>query len=237
MHRKHRNSRMLLTVIGLSGRGPALRDAPSDSGAGDGTNGGGGTNTGGDGGDDKGGSGTGEDDKNPQIKGDLDPDRASRAIAAARDGEKAAKQALKAEKDRVAAILKAAGLAPDGKEDPTEQLKAAAAERDKALASARDNAVDLAVYRYAAKPNSGINADAVLDSRKFRSDIADLDPSAADFADKVEAAAKAALKANPSLGTKPATGRMGTDVTGSGGGGNTRSKNLDDAVAKKLGGA
>ncbi|WP_144118371.1 hypothetical protein [Catellatospora sichuanensis] len=82
---KHRNSRMLLTVLGLSGRGPARRDAPNDSG---GTDGGGGGDSGGDGGDGKGGSGTGDDGKNPQIKGDRDPDRVEIARFKLRSGRR-----------------------------------------------------------------------------------------------------------------------------------------------------
>ncbi len=196
--------------------------------------------TGGDGGgtnDDQDGTADQDaDSRKPDIKGDLDPDRAARAIAAARDGEKRAKEAKKAADDRLAAVLKAAGLTPDGKTDPAEQLKAAAAERDKAVARARDTAVELAVYKSAAK--SGADPDAILDSRGFLSSVAELDPDAADFADKVTAAIKAAVKANPKLSATAAqgAGKQGADHNGAGGKQPAKSKSLEEAITAKLGG-
>lgn len=206
-------NRHLLAIINHPRRGIALKDAPGDGGTGD-SGGGTGNN---DGGDDKGDSDTG--DKKPDIKGDLDPDRAARSIAAARDGEKKAKAELKAEKDRVAAILKAAGLTPDGTQDPAEALKAAAAERDKATAAARDNAIELAIFRKAGK--AGADPDRALDSRSVMAKFADLDPAAGDFGDKVEALLKQAVKNDPGLAASGATksaGKSGGEFDGGSGG-------------------
>jgi len=169
--------------------------------------------------------------KTPQIRGEFDPDRAKRAIQAARDGERKAKEAAKAASDRLAAVLKAAGLTPDGKEDPAEQLKAAVAERDAAVAKVRDTAVELAVYRSAGK--AGADPDALLDSRAFLAAVKDLDPDAADFGDKVTAAIRAAVKSNPKLAATLSPGRQGADHTG---GRTTKPKTLQDAVARRLGG-
>ena len=99
--------------------------------------------------DDSGTGDQGDSDKTPHITGDFDPDRAARTIAAARDGEKAAKAAAKQAQERLTAVLKAAGLTPDGKQDPAEQLRDALAERDKASTAARQSAVRLAVYQAA----------------------------------------------------------------------------------------
>lgn len=224
-------NRRLLAAISYPHRGIALRDAPNDGGPGDGGGGG-------NGGDDKDGSGDDGDgdDKKPTIDGDLDPERAARTIAAARASEKKAKEELKAEKNRVAAILKAAGLTPDGKEDPAEALQKAVAERDAAATTARQNAIELAVYKVAGKKDVGADADAVLDSRGFMNRLKDADPNAADFHDQVKAAIKAAVKDNPRLAAQGApAGRMGSDITGSGGtGGRNRATSLDAAVARKL---
>jgi hypothetical protein len=91
----------------------------------------------------------------------------------------------------------------------TEQLTAA--QRD-----ARERAVDLAVYR--AAPTAGADPDALLDSTGFRRQVADLDPAAEGFADKVSAAITAALQANPRLATTPTAAppapRSGGQITG-----------------------
>jgi hypothetical protein len=217
-----RDGRPIYAIAGGSGEGG------DDTGSDDGS-----TDADQDGTTDQDGDGT----KKPDIKGEFDPERHARSLAAAREGEKKAKAEAKAEKERVAAILKAAGLTPDGKTDPAEQLKAAAAERDKATAKARDTAVELAVYKTAGK--AGGDPDAVLDSRGFLAQVADLDPDAADFADKVTAAVKAAVKANPKLAAASAgqgPGKQGADHSG-GGGQKTKPKTLTDAITAKLGGS
>jgi len=223
-------------IIGYRRDGRPIRLAAGGSGeGGDGTgtanDTGGTSNTGDDGQADKDGQ---DGTKTPDIKGDVDPERAARAIAAARESEKKAKERAKATEERLAAVLKAAGLTPDGKTDPAEQLKAAAAERDKAVSRARDTAVELAVYKSAGK--AGADPDAVLDSRGFLAQVSDLDPDAADFGDKVTAAIKAAVKANPKLAAATGSaGKQGADHSGAGGQ-KSKPKTLHDAIAAKLGG-
>jgi hypothetical protein len=168
-------------------------------------------------------SGQGDDAKTgPKYEGEFDKARHERALAAARAAEQKAKAETKAERDRVAAILKAAGLTPDGTTDPAEQLKAAATERDKAIAQARDAAIELTVYKRASK--AGADPDALLDSRGFLAAVAELDPSAADFGDKITDAIKAAIKANPKLSATATQGGQGPARQGAdhGGGGNGR---------------
>jgi hypothetical protein len=220
-------------VLGYRRNGQPIRVIAGGSGEGD-DNGGEGDDGDADG-DQDGTADQDDDGKKAKIKGDLDPDRAARAIAAAREGEKKAKAEKKAAEERVAAILKAAGLTPDGKTDPAEQLKAAAAERDKAVARARDTAVELAVYKRAGK--AGADPDAILDSRGFLGSVAELDPDAADFGDKVTAAIKAAVKANPKLAatTGQGAGKQGADHNG-GGGQKGKPKNLTEAITARLGG-
>ncbi|RLK13320.1 hypothetical protein DER29_4338 [Micromonospora sp. M71_S20] len=221
-------------VLGYRRNGLPIRVVAGGSGEGDGGGSDGGDGS--DGGQDSGDAGQDGDGKTPKIVGEFDKERHERALAAAREGEKKAKAEKKAAEERVAAILQAAGLTPDGKTDPAEQLKAAAAERDKAVARARDTAVELAVYKRAGK--AGADPDAVLDSRGFLSSVAELDPDAADFGDKVTAAIKTAVKANPKLAATTAgqgPGKQGADHTG-GGGDKSKPKTLHDAVAAKLGG-
>lgn len=181
---------------------------------------------------------TGQDQqetKAPNIKGDLDPDRAARAIASAREAERKAKEKARAADERLAAILKAAGLTPDGKEDPADQLKAAREAADKATARARQIAVELAVYKSAGK--AGADPDAVLDSRGFLAEVSELDPEAKNFADQVVDAMKKALKANPRLAASAGQGpgKQGADHNG-GGGQVPKAKNLTEAITARLGG-
>lgn len=231
----HRTRRRTLLATGLAYRGPARRDDPGGPTGSASTEGGSGTaedssqgNEDGQGRDD---SGT----KTPEIKGEFDPERHARALASAREAEKKAKERAKAADERVAAILKAAGLAPDGKEDPAEQLKAARESAAKATTRARQTAVELAVYKSASK--AGADPDAVLDSRGFLAAVADLDPEEGDFSKKVTAAITAAVKNNPKLAaaTGQGSGRQGADHTG-GSGGPRRSTSLDAAVKRALGG-
>lgn len=86
------------------------------------------------------------------------------------------------------------GQAPTA-EELTGQL---AAER----AARRDQAAELVLYRSAA--DLGIDPGAVSDSRSFERALAELDPNASDFADKVKAAATASAEANPRLRASPA---------------------------------
>jgi hypothetical protein len=114
---------------------------------------------------------------------------------------------------KVAAAL---GLDAGGRPDPAklaEQLTASQAETKR-------RAVELAVYRGAAEQAG--NPDALLDSRRFMAEVADLDPAAADFPAKVTAAIKAAVAANPTLKAAvqapAAPPRSGGEFTGGPGG-------------------
>ncbi|RBQ05159.1 hypothetical protein DQE82_26800 [Micromonospora sp. LHW51205] len=216
-----RDGRPILLLAGGSGEGDSGEAGETGEGTTD---------------DQDGDAGQDDGSKTPKYDGEVDKARHERALAAARESEKKAKAEAKAERDRVAAILKAAGLTPDGKTDPAEQLKAAAAERDKAVARARDTAIELAVYKRAGK--AGADPDAVLDSRGFLSSVAELDPDAADFDDKVTAAIKAAVKTNPKLSATAGqgAGKQGADHSGAGSGNKTKPKGLAGAVTAALSG-
>lgn len=189
-------------------------------------------------GDDNGKAGDDADSNTPKIKGDFDPERAAADLGKAREDTKKAKQAAKEAQDRVAAILKAAGLTQDGKQDPEEQLKELAARADAAEKRATELVTRDAVRTAAAKHNG--DAEQLLDSRSFAGKLADLDTTAADFGDKVADLVKAEVKANPryasqSTGGKGA-GKQGADHSGASGKDTTKPKNLTEAIAARLGG-
>jgi len=243
---RHRN---MIAAIGPAYWGPARRDDPASSGGGDGSAGGGSGDpgTGADGGKPTGDDGA----KKPKIDGDLDADRAARSIAAAREAEKKAKEraqaAEAAQQDTLNKVAVALGLKPDPNTDPTEAVKQAAAERDKAVAAARTQAVELAVYRSAGK--AGGDPDALLDSRTFLRTLEDLDPEHKDFGSKVAEAIGVAVKDNPKLAAAAADGdgkknagtgpggqgpaRQGADHTGNGTGGKQRPTSLSAAIAAR----
>lgn len=114
----------------------------------------------------------------------------------ARKHERTADQ-LAAKLDQQDALLKTlaekAGVEVDGKPDP-EKL---AAQLTSSRQEAQDRARELAIFRAAAGAHA--NADLLLDSRQFMARTADLDPTSADFADRVKALVSEAIGANPSL--------------------------------------
>jgi len=189
--------------------------------------------------DDAGKSGSSDADTadGPKIDGDFDADRAKRSIAAAREAEKKAKAEAKAAKERTDAILKAAGLTPGGNEDPAEQLKTAAADRDQKDQKFRDKSLRLAVRENADK--AGADPVAVIDSATFRDTVKELDPEAADYDDQVVAAMKKAIKANPKLAATAPGGqgpaRQGADH-GGGNNGRQRPTSLGAALTARLNG-
>lgn len=128
------------------------------------------------------------------------------------------------------AIVKA--LNPDAagdKPDPAQLAQdLAAAQTEK-----RQTAVELAVYKTASK-HSG-DPDALLDSRTFLAKVKDLDPSASDFASKVDEAIKSAIADNPKLKQARAAGSSSADHAGGSGEGASRPKSLGDAVASHYG--
>lgn len=115
------------------------------------------------------------------------------------------------QKDVVRAFAKAAGIELPGDEqapDPaalTQQLTATQAQ-------ARQAAVELAVYRAAGTHQGDPNA--LLDSRAFLTKVGDLDPTANDFAAKVDAAIKDAVTTNPKLKTGRVPGSSSVDAPG-----------------------
>jgi hypothetical protein len=162
------------------------------------------------------GPGTGQEPAQPA--GD-DPEKTARTVAAIREeykGERTKRQALErdlaalkasaaqAETDQAArnkALAVALGIA---QEDVTpEQLaERAQAERDAARAESTQHVaqkraadVELAVLRSAYA--SGVNGNALLDSRAFVATVTGLDPAAEDFGQQVTEAITAAVTANP----------------------------------------
>lgn len=136
--------------------------------------------------------------------------------------------ATKTQLDQIALLL---GLKKGEELDPAKL----AAQLDSAQTAERDSKVELAVYRTAGK--HGGDPDALLDSRAFLAAVKELDPKAADFAAKVEAAIKDTVAANPKLKAQPAgSARSGGDMPGGPGKTSTRPTSLHAAVGKALGG-
>ncbi|MDQ0943277.1 hypothetical protein [Streptomyces sp. V1I1] len=134
-------------------------------------------------------------------------------------------------------LLKDLGLLkPDETPDPA-KLAAELGEKDTRLAalaeSARTQAIELAAYKAAGKHEA--NAAALLDSRSFLESVKGLDPTADDFADKLDTAIKAAVEANAQLRTGQAPRRGGGEFPG-GPGTTGRPTSLGSAVAAALGG-
>lgn len=157
------------------------------------------------------------------------PEWAQRIIRDTR-GEAAANRtkATEAEQQRQAtldAIAKALGLKDEGEQPDPAQL---AQQLTDSQAQARQSAVELAVYKTAGK-HSG-DPDALLDSRTFIEKVAALDPSADDFAAKVDDAIKQAVADNPKLKATRAVGSSSVDHAGGTGEGRTPANNLTGAI-------
>ncbi|WP_086705599.1 hypothetical protein [Streptomyces antimycoticus] len=110
-------------------------------------------------------------------------------------------------------IGKLLGFVKDDTEEAPDPAKLRA-EIEKATTAHRETAVELAVYRGAAK--HGADPDALTDSRAFLRSIRDLDPTSDGFAKKVDAAIKAAVEDNPKLkAASQAPARSSSDFSGS----------------------
>jgi hypothetical protein len=123
------------------------------------------------------------------------------------------------------AIAKALGL-KDEQPDPAklaEQLQTSQAE-------GRQRAVELAVYRTAAKHSA--DPEALLDSRGFASKVGDLDPNAADFTTKVDTAIQEAVSNNPKLKAAQAATRSGSEFAGGSGENGQRPKSIREALER-----
>src|SRR5690606_17931146 len=127
---------------------------------------------------------------------------------------------------------KALGLVKDGEQAPKpEELTA---QVQAAQQAARAAQVELAVHRAAATHKA--DPSALLDSRAFLAKVADLDPTADDFGEKVTAAIKQAVSDNPKLLAAQAAGASSVDHAGGSGEARTRTpKPLADAVAGHYG--
>lgn len=139
--------------------------------------------------------------------------------------------AEKKQADALDAIAKALGLKKDEQVDPAELAKQLDEQRD----AARQSAVELAVFRGASKHQG--DPDALLDSRGFLAKLADIDPTDAKFASKVDTAIKEAVDSNPKLKTTQAAGSSSADH-GAGGSGEQQKrtpKSLTDAVSGHYG--
>lgn len=125
-------------------------------------------------------------------------------------------------------IGKALGLKKDEAPDPAKLAE----ELTKTQSQARTAAIELAVFRTAGKHKG--DPDALLDSRTFLAKVSGLDPAAKDFADKVDAAIKDAVKDNPKLSAAQAAGSSSADH-GAGGSGE-QTKRDPQSLAAAVGG-
>ena len=127
---------------------------------------------------------------------------------------------------------KALGLVKDGEQAPKpEELTA---QVQAAQQAARAAQVELAVHRAAGTHKA--DPSALLDSRAFLAKVADLDPTADDFGEKVTAAIKQAVTDTPTLLAALAAGASSVDHAGGSGEARTRTpKPLADAVAGHYG--
>lgn len=145
-------------------------------------------------------------------------------------------QAAKAQRD---AILKAAGLNPDGTEaPPTPEALTAQIEQERAVAWT--SAIELNVIRTALA--AGADGDKLLDSRKFIDSLdtfTEDDPRAADFGEKLAAHVKGYVEKHPQFKTTTTTTaptRAGSDRAAGNGGGTTRQpKGLGAAIRAHYG--
>lgn len=217
--------KMMMALFGLLSASMLANDGGSGgtgegAGDGDGATGGQANGDGSTGGD--GGTGsTLEADAQAAIEqlkaaGQEIPEALSKAVKELSDARKEAagyrtgRNELRTEFDNLkTGLAKALGLdSDDGEVDP-QKLQAQIAERDQTL---KTQQVELAAYRAAGK--HGANPDALLDSRSFLTAAAGLDPSADDFATKLDDTIKQALEANANLKATPGGGRNGGPAQG-----------------------
>lgn len=133
----------------------------------------------------------------------------------AKEAEQAKKTAAEEAKQSLAQqIGKAIGLvADDAPPNPDDLLKQLSG-KDSEL---RQSRVELALYRAAAK--AGADADALLDSRSFLSNVDKLDVTSDTFSADLASVIKQAVEANPKLATAtgPVPPRSGGEITGGSG--------------------
>ncbi|MFD9789632.1 hypothetical protein ACFWXK_01650 [Streptomyces sp. NPDC059070] len=192
----------------------------------------------------KGGSGEGGDpaptgDPSPNPPSPPAPSGGPAADLQLAEANSRAEQAA-AERDELRSALDAVtkALNPGGDTAP-DPAALAVADRDRLLtehaAELRTARVELAVARAAA--DQGARGDRLLNSRSFLASVAGLDPADKEFGDKLAAAIKAAVNADPDLyRTVPAgPARGGAEFHGAPAG-ERRPATLHDAIAARLGG-
>lgn len=127
----------------------------------------------------------------------------------------AKKKAADEERARITKELgKVLGLVEDDKDAAPDPAKLTA-EITRATAAHRETAVELAVFKRAAR--GGADPDALTDSRAFLAKLKDLDPAADDFTKKLDKAIAEAVSDNPKLkasGTATAAAAAVSDFTG-----------------------
>jgi hypothetical protein len=146
---------------------------------------------------------------------------------------------LKAEKERVQKILKAAGLAPD--DDPVEAAKRTAKERDeyakrveKAEAKARH--LELVDIARTVADKAGANVPALINSYSFRTALGELGADASDkeVSDLVKAELDKHAYLKAASATAPAPPRSATDSKGSSTEPRKRTGGLSGAVTRAM---
>ncbi len=169
-----------------------------------------------------------------KIQGDFDPERAARALEAARTDATTEKQKRQLAERQRNDVLKALGLDPEGKPD----AKALGEQVERERTEARQARVELAVFRAAGKV--GGDPDALLDSRAFLDTIADLDPASSGFGDAVAGAIAKAIETNPRLkaagtqGGGQGAGRGGVPLTGGPEGKTNKPTTLEEALQGRV---
>lgn len=123
--------------------------------------------------------------------------RESRKWESRAKGNKTAQEQL----DTIVKALNPDASSDGGKPDPQQVIETA-------RAAQREAQTELAVYRAAA--NHGADPDKLLDSRRFMAQLANLDTTADDYQQQVEAAVTEAAKAT----TTARTGRSGNEIDG-----------------------
>jgi hypothetical protein len=247
-----RNGSPIYAIAGGSGEGAGESGSGGQSGSGEpGASGQAGTGSGGQGSGQDGqqsgqsGSASGEgqgDDGSEDVKSL--PPWAQKALTDARaeagKSRTTAKEnaANQARQELAQEIGKALGLVKDDKPaDPAELTRTITTQTGRIgelEGSNRALSIELAAYKAAGKHNA--SPAALLDSRSFLESVKGLDPSATDFATKLDDAIKAAVDANEQLRTGQALGRRGGGDFAGGPGTKERSTSLHAAIAAKLGG-
>lgn len=165
-------------------------------------------------------------------------DEAASRRATAKELETKLSEAEQRQQAQMDAIAKALGLkeddSPPDPEQLTKQLTAAqeqAAQRETELRTLR---VERAAERAARE--HGADVDTLLDSRSFASKLADLDPTADDFAATVSDLVKTTVDSNPKYRVAQAATSSSADFSsGPGEKRNQRPTGLYDAVSRNFG--